>query len=77
METKYLVLEFLDSANKNVVISIKNPKDDLALEDVTDVMETIIDNDAILTTAGLHLTAVNKCYYKTITITNLEPGDGE
>lgn len=77
METKYLVLEFLDSANKNVVISIKNPKDDLVLEDVMDVMETVIENDAILTTAGLHLSAASKCYYKTITITNLEPGAGE
>ncbi|MDO4935640.1 MAG: DUF2922 domain-containing protein [Phascolarctobacterium sp.] len=77
METVTLVLVFLDSENNEKSITIKDPKMDLSLEEVTDAMQEIIDSDAILTAAGNHLQTVSQCYYKTVTITRPEPEDGE
>ena len=70
-EGKTLVLEFLDEDNNIKTIVIKNPKDDLSKEAVTAAMETIIEEDALLTNAGRHLQDINNCYYRTVTIDEL------
>ena len=70
-EDKTLVLEFLDEDNNIKTIVIKNPKDDLTKEAVMAAMNTIIEEDALLTNAGRHLTDINNCYYRTVTIDEL------
>lgn len=70
-EEKTLVLEFLDEENNIKTLVIKNPKDDLSKEAVTAAMETIIEEDALLTNAGRHLQDINNCYYRTVTIDEL------
>ena len=70
-EEKTLVLEFLDEDNNTKTLVIKNPKDDLTKEAVTAAMETIIEEDALLTNAGRHLQVINNCYYRTVTIDEL------
>ena len=77
-EEKTLVLEFLDEDNNTKSLVIKNPKDDLTKEAVTAAMETIIEEDALLTNAARHLTDIKNCYYRTITIDELPfESDGE
>lgn len=68
-ETVTLVLVFLDEDNNEKSIVIKDPKMDLTMEEVQAAMNNVIDNDAILTPAGRHLSVINNCYYKTVTIT--------
>ena len=77
METVTLVLVFLDTDSNEKSIVIKDPKEEMSLEEINTAMEAIINNDAILTAAGKHLASVSKCYYKTVTITYPEPEDGE
>lgn len=72
-----LVLVFLDEDNNESSISIKDPDMDLSLEDVTEAMEKIIENDAVLTAAGKHLEQVRNCYYRVVTITFPESEEGE
>ena len=77
-EEKTLVLEFLDEDNNTKSLVIKNPKDDLTKEAVTAAMETIIEEDALLTNASRHLTDIANCYYRTVTIDELPfESDGE
>ena len=77
-EDKTLVLEFLDEDNNIKTIVIKNPKDDLTKEAVMAAMNTIIDEDVLLTNAGRHLQDINNCYYRTVTIDELPfESDGE
>ena len=68
-ETVTLVLVFLDEDNNEKSIVIKDPKMDLSMEEVQTAMNSIIDNDAILTSAGRHLSVISNCYYTTVTIT--------
>lgn len=68
-ETVTLVLVFLDEDNNEKSIVIKDPKMDLTMEEVQAAMTNVIDNDAILTPAGRHLSVISNCYYKTVTIT--------
>ena len=70
-EEKTLVLEFLDEDNNTKSLVIKNPKDDLTKEAVTAAMNTIIEEDALLTNAARHLTDIKNCYYRTVTIDEL------
>ena len=44
---------------------------------VVAVMNTIIDNGAILSNQGNALDSVNDCYYKTVTTTSLTTSDPE
>ena len=67
-----LVLEFLDEDGTTKTVTIKNPKEDLTREAVNAVMQTIIDEDALLTNAGKHLSDINNCYYRTVTTDELE-----
>ena len=77
-EEKTLVLEFLDEDNNTKSLVIKNPKDDLTHEAVTAAMNTIIEEDALLTNAARHLTDIANCYYRTVTIDELPfESDGE
>lgn len=64
-----LVLVFLDENNDEKAIVIKDPKQDLSLEEVTAAMQEVIDSDAILTASGGHLAEISNCYYRTVTIT--------
>ena len=50
--TKTLEMTFKDSAGKNVMISIPNPKDGLTLAQVDTVMQDIIDKNIFVTTNG-------------------------
>ena len=70
-EEKTLVLEFLDEDNNTKTIVIKNPKDDLTKEAVMAAMNTIIEEDALLTNAARHLTDIKNCFYRTVTIDEL------
>lgn len=74
-ETKTLVLEFVDEDNNTKSVVIKNPKDDLTKEAVTEAMNTIIEEDALLTNAARHLTDIKNCYYRTVTIDELPFAD--
>lgn len=64
-----LVLVFLDENNDEKSIVVKDPKQNLSLEEVTAAMQEIIDGDAILTASGGHLAEISNCYYRTVTIT--------
>ncbi len=64
-----LVLVFLDENNDEKSIVIKDPKQDLSLEQVTAAMQQVIDCDAILTASGGRLAEISNCYYRTVTIT--------
>lgn len=75
--TTTLVMVFKDEDGNDCSLTVLNPADDLSLEEVTAVMETIIDNDAILTSAGKHLDTVSNCYYRTVTNTPLTSQEGE
>ena len=77
-ETKTLVLEFVDEDNNTKSLVIKNPKDDLTKEAVTAAMNTIIEEDALLTNAGRHLADIKNCYYRTVIIDEIPfASDGE
>lgn len=77
-ETKTLVLEFVDEDNNTKSVVIKNPKDDLTKEAVTEAMNTIIEEDALLTNAGRHLADIKNCYYRTVIIDEIPfAEDGE
>ena len=67
-----LILEFLDEDNNVKKLRIPNPKEDLSKETVTEVMNIVIDKDALLTNAGRHYTSINNCYYRTVIIDELE-----
>ena len=67
-----LILEFLDEDNNVKKLRIPNPKDDLSKETVTEVMNIVIDKDALLTNAGRHYRSINNCYYRTVIIDELE-----
>ncbi|NMB32731.1 MAG: DUF2922 domain-containing protein [Clostridium sp.] len=43
MQTKVLVMEFVDSAGKKFSIRIADPREDITPEDVQDVMDLAID----------------------------------
>lgn len=73
-----LVLSFLDTDGNEANITVKNPKANLERADVIDVMETIIDNQSIVSNKDLALDTVNDCYYRTVTKTPLtDEGGGE
>ena len=72
MSETTLVLEFLDEDNKTKSLQIKNPKPDLSKEFVTEAMNDIIEADALMTSAGRHLTDISNCYYRTVTIDELD-----
>ena len=77
-EEKTLVLEFLDEDNNTKSLVIKNPKDDLTKEAVIAAMNTIIEEDALLTNASRHLVDINNCYYRTVIIDEIPfAEDGE
>ena len=77
-QEKTLVLEFLDEDNNTKSVVIKNPKDDLTQEAVTAAMNTIIEEDVLLTNASRHLVDINNCYYRTVTIDEIPfAEDGE
>lgn len=76
-ESKTLILEFLDEDDKKASIVVKDPADDLKLSEVSDVMDVLIENDAILTASGKHLDSSSSCYYKTITLTPLTDEAGK
>ena len=70
-QEKTLVLEFWDEDSNVKSLKIKNPKEDLTIEFVTEVMNTIIEKDALMTNAGKHFTDISNCYYRTIIVDNL------
>ena len=77
-QEKTLVLEFLDEDNNTKSLKIKNPKEDLSHEFVTEVMNTIIEKDALMTNASRHFTDIANCYYRTIITDELDfETDGE
>ncbi len=73
-----LVLCFLTADGNEHQISIKTPKDDLTLSQVTTAMQTIIDSEAFVTSKNESLDSIGNCYYRTVTKTPLtDPGGGE
>lgn len=74
---KNLVLVFTTEDDENYKITISDVKDNLMLEDVTDVMQTIIDNNCLLTNEGKELETVANCYYRTVIEEPLSSADSE
>ena len=69
--TKMLVLEFLTDDSDTYSITVNPPKDDLTMEEVSDVMDTIIEKDVFLTSSAKHLSTAKGAHYKTTTIEEL------
>lgn len=75
--TKTLVLVFRDENNTEKSLSIREPKENLGLEEVMDVMADIIDAETFMTSSGNLLATAVKAYYRTVTTIPLETTDGE
>lgn len=77
VNTKNLVLVFKTEDDEDYKITISDVKDNLMQEDVVQVMETIIDNNCLLTNDGKQFESIGNCYYRTVTEVPLETADGE
>lgn len=67
--TKVLIMEFADADNNKLEMSVKNPADNLSLEDVQDVMDDIISAECVQTSKGLEIETATSAYYKVTTKT--------
>lgn len=75
--TKVLVMEFLDSDNGTRSIVVKDPKDDITLEEGNAVAEAIVENDVFRTATGASYASVQNLYYKEVTYTPLTAENAE
>lgn len=63
-QDKYLYMEFGLDNGKTATIRLKDPKEDLAGNDVKPIMETIVEQEALLVGTAL-ATSVSDAYIKT------------
>ena len=82
-ETKVLILEFKDADGNTVSFTVKDPKEDLTMEDVVGngegdgAMEKIVAAGALLGKNGAALAECVTAYYKTVTLENLTSSEAE
>ena len=76
-EVVYLYLEFLDSDNNVRSVVVKNPKEEITLEEAHAAMQVLIDNDVIRTVTGASFASISNCYYRTVTKTPLVSEEAE
>ena len=74
---KNLIIVFKTEDDNEYKLTISDVKNNLTLEDVTPVMQTIIDNNCLLTNDGKHLESVANCYYRTVIEEPLATAEGE
>ena len=75
---KKLYMEFLDEDSQVYTLILSNPRSDLTLAEVTDVMEGIISDGVLVTPKGKTLDSVSNCYYRVVSkIALTNPGGGE
>lgn len=67
--TKVLVMEFADADNNKLEMTVKNPAENLSLDDVQDAMDEIISAECVQTSKGMEIETSVSAYYKVTTKT--------
>ena len=71
METKTLVLVFLDTEGNKRTYTIQDPKEDLTKTQVDTAMQAIINGNTLRGNSGNSLDGISQAYYRTVTTTQL------
>ena len=70
-ETKRLTMSFLTDADKELNLTLDNPRPDLTRADVESAMQKAIDTQALIDSTGNTVSAIKDIYITTTTITAL------
>lgn len=71
--TKVLVMEFADADNNKLEMTVKNPAENLTLDEVQNAMDEIITAECVQTSKGLDIETATSAYYKVTTKTPIVP----